>query len=171
MNLSPSLQLPQKLTPQSDGLDLMACFDLDYLCDSNNSRYSIVIGYDEYNECSKSSIFVDSHYMLRPACRALIPTGLKLGLPYGTKFHITSRSGLSTKNGIIVTNSPGKIDQDYIGMIYMSIMNISKVPFKIKHGDRLAQGSLEISTDFIWIPVTELADTVRGEGGIGHTGV
>ena len=171
MNLSPSLQLPQKLTPQSDGLDLMACFDLVDSNEPDNSRYSVITEYNEYNELKKSFIFVDSHYMLRPSCRVLIPTGLKLGLPYGTKFHITSRSGLSTTRGIIVTNAPGKIDQDYVGMVYMSIMNISKAPFKIKHGDRLAQGSLEISTNFTWIPVTELADTFRGEGGIGHTGV
>lgn len=171
MNLSPSLQLPQKLTPQSDGLDLMACFDLDKPDQVTPHWHSKITIYDGYNRYNPETVCEGSTLVLYPFCRALIPTGLKLGLPIGTKFHITARSGLSTKKGIIVTNAPGKIDQDYTGMIYMSITNISYIPFEIKHGDRIAQGSLEISTDFIWIPVTELADTVRGEGGIGHTGV
>ena len=46
---------------------------------------------------------------------ALIPTGLTIALPPGHELQIRSRSSLPLKNGIIVGNSPGTVDEDYRG--------------------------------------------------------
>lgn len=132
--------------------------------------YSMITSYDSYNRSTTVNQPRDTTFKLMPNCRALIPTGFKMGLPLGFKFHICARSGLSTKRGIMVTNAPGKIDRDYIGVVYMTVINVSSVPFEIHHGMRIAQGSLESSLDFNWVPVDELMDTERGEGGFGHTG-
>lgn len=171
INLSHHLSLPQKLTSQADAVDLMACFDLNKPNQVINNYHSIIYGYDVYNKDLKFIQKINDPLILNPFCRVLIPTGLRLGLPLDTRFQIYSRSGISTKKGILVTNQPGKVDQDYTGMVFVSITNISLIPFTINHGDRIAQGSIEQSIDFKWIEVSELQDTDRSSGGFGHTGV
>ena len=106
--------------------------------------------------------------------RVLLPTGLHVAIPDGYELQIRPRSGLSLKNGITVMNSPGTIDSDYRGEIGLIMINTDPIKsFEIKHGDRLAQGILNEVEQIVWEKVNsveELGDTVRGQGGFGHTG-
>jgi dUTP pyrophosphatase len=52
---------------------------------------------------------------IEPGQRALIPTGLAIALPSGYELQIRPRSGLALRNGIVLPNSPGTIDEDYRG--------------------------------------------------------
>ena len=102
--------------------------------------------------------------------RCLVPTGLFVELPAGYEAQIRPRSGLAAKNGITVLNSPGTIDADYRGEIKVILVNLSKEPFLIHHGDRIAQMIIAKHETISWEQVDALNETQRGVGGFGHTG-
>jgi dUTPase len=60
---------------------------------------------------------------------------------------------------------------DYRGEIKIILMNLSKKPFKIFHGDRIAQMVINRFERVSLVSVDSLDDTDRGEGGFGHTGL
>lgn len=107
---------------------------------------------------------------LQPLERRLIPTGLRIALPKGYEAQVRPRSGLALKHGITLLNTPGTIDADYRGEIGVIMVNLSNVPFKITHGDRIAQLVIARFEHAEWNAVESLDETSRGEGGFGHTG-
>ena len=107
---------------------------------------------------------------LRPLERQLIPTGLFIELPVGFEAQIRPRSGLAYKHGISIVNSPGTIDADYRGEIKVLLVNLSDTDFKIVNGDRIAQMVVAKHEAVQWKTVEALGETLRGEGGYGHTG-
>ena len=102
--------------------------------------------------------------------RTLVPTGLFIALPAGAEAQIRPRSGLAFKHGLTVLNSPGTIDADYRGEVKVLLVNLSNEPFIIKNGERIAQMVVAKHEQVQWSEVKELAATVRGVGGFGHTG-
>ena len=102
--------------------------------------------------------------------RTLIPTGLFIELPDGYEAQIRPRSGLAVKQGITCLNTPGTIDSDYRGEVKVILINLSKEPQTINHGDRIAQMVIASVTKAELVLVQELNITTRGEGGFGHTG-
>ncbi len=108
--------------------------------------------------------------VLKPGMRKLIPTGLKIALPKGFELQVRPRSGLAYKHGITVVNTPGTIDADYRGDIGVILINHGDEDFEITPGMRIAQGVVAPVTKATFTPVAELATSVRGEGGFGHTG-
>jgi dUTP pyrophosphatase len=102
--------------------------------------------------------------------RTLIPTGLSIELPEGYEAQIRPRSGLAIKQGLTCLNTPGTIDTDYRGEIKVILINLSKEPQTIQHGDRIAQMVIAKFAKSDLIEVQYLNDTHRGEGGFGHTG-
>ncbi len=107
---------------------------------------------------------------LQPLERRLIPTGLRIALPKGYEAQVRPRSGLALKHGITLLNTPGTIDADYRGEIGVIMVNLSNEPFKITHGDRIAQLVIARFEHADWDIVESLDETSRGEGGFGHTG-
>lgn len=107
---------------------------------------------------------------LKPLERRLIPTGLFIELPEGYEAQIRPRSGLAFKHGITVLNSPGTIDADYRGEIGVILVNLSTDEFVIHDGERICQMVIAQHAHIKWSEVEGLTDTVRGEGGFGHTG-
>jgi len=107
---------------------------------------------------------------LQPGERALIPTGLRIALPEGYEAQIRPRSGLALKHGISLLNTPGTIDADYRGEIRIIMANLGQEPFVIQRGDRIAQMVVAPVTRVEWSIADTLDETVRGEGGFGHTG-
>jgi dUTP pyrophosphatase len=102
--------------------------------------------------------------------RTLIPTGLSIELPEGYEAQVRPRSGLAIKQGLTCLNTPGTIDTDYRGEIKVILINLSKEPQTIQHGDRIAQMVIAKFAKSDLIEVQYLNDTHRGEGGFGHTG-
>jgi dUTP pyrophosphatase len=105
-----------------------------------------------------------------PGGRALIPTGLALALPPGHELQIRPRSGLALKNGIVLPNSPGTIDEDYRGEVQIIIMNAGQAAFTVERGMRIAQAVLAPVVRAVWREADSLDDTDRGAGGFGSTG-
>ncbi|MFO8031061.1 MAG: dUTP diphosphatase [Desulfohalobiaceae bacterium] len=127
-------------TRHSAGLDLRACLEEESLC-------------------------------LQPGAKQTLGCGLALEIVSpGFAGFIFSRSGLGTKQGLVVTQGVGVIDPDYRGEIKVSLLNVSEQPQSISHGQRIAQ--------LLFLPmrqakisiVDSLNHTERGHGGFGHTG-
>lgn len=101
---------------------------------------------------------------------ALIPTSLSIEIPYGYEIQVRPRSGLAAKNGVSVLNTPGTIDSDYRGEVKVILFNFSSENFVVKRGERIAQMVLSKVYPAELIETNELNQSVRGEGGFGHTG-
>jgi len=102
--------------------------------------------------------------------RALIPTGIFIELPEGFEAQIRPRSGLAVKKGISLVNTPGTIDADYRGEIKIILVNLSRDPFTVNDGERIAQMVIARHEKAEWEEVQELNETRRGAGGFGHSG-
>jgi dUTP pyrophosphatase len=83
------------------------------------------------------------------------------------EIQIRPRSGLAAKHGITVLNTPATVDCDYAGEIKVNLINLSREPFKVHAGDRIAQG---VCAFVLQIPSVKVKDVQRGEGGHGSTG-
>jgi dUTP pyrophosphatase len=114
--------------------------------------------------------FLEEEVTLEPGERKLVPTGISIAIPKGFEGQIRPRSGLAIQQGIGVVNGPGTIDADYRGEIGVLLINFSKSPFTIHHGDRIAQMVISRVFRAIFEEVDELPPTGRQEGGFGHTG-
>ena len=112
----------------------------------------------------------DEPMVLAPGERALVPTGIQIALPTGHEGQVRPRSGLAVKHGITVLNSPGTIDADYRGEVKVILVNLGSEPFTITRGERIAQLVVARHETVQWSASDDLAETVRGEGGFGHTG-
>ncbi|MEP7236858.1 MAG: dUTP diphosphatase [Ferruginibacter sp.] len=108
---------------------------------------------------------------LLPLERKLISTGLFIELPEGYEAQIRPRSGMAIKQGITCLNSPGTVDADYRGELKVILINLSKEMQFINHGDRIAQMIIAKTEKAGLILVEQLNESVRGEGGFGHTGI
>jgi len=107
---------------------------------------------------------------LMPGERALVPTGLFLEIPPGYEGQVRPRSGLAIRNGLSMVNAPGTIDCDYRGELRVALINLSREPFEITHGMRIAQLVISPVAHATITEVSELSATVRGAGGFGSTG-
>lgn len=108
---------------------------------------------------------------LEPLQRAMVPTGLFLEIPVGYEVQVRPRSGLAAKKGITVLNTPGTIDADYRGEVKVILVNLSNEPFVVEPGERIAQLVLAKHEVIEWEETDQLAESSRGEGGFGSTGV
>ena len=109
--------------------------------------------------------------IIKPLQRALVPTGLFIELPEGYEAQIRPRSGLAIKSGITVLNTPGTIDCDYRGEVKVILVNLSDHDFTVHHGDRICQMVIAKYEKAELQQVDILSDSVRSDGGFGHTGV
>lgn len=103
--------------------------------------------------------------------RALVPTGLYFQIPEGYEIQVRPRSGLAAKHGLSVLNTPGTIDHGYTGEVKVILVNLSKDPYTIEPGERIAQLVLASTSQMELMEVSEvISETGRGEAGFGSTG-
>lgn len=108
---------------------------------------------------------------LEPGQRALVATGVRIALPDGYVAFVVPRSGLAAKHGITIVNAPGTVDAGYRGEIKVSLLNTDAAQaYDVAVGDRIAQLIVMPVPRVTFIPVDELPDSTRGEGGFGSTG-
>ena len=105
-----------------------------------------------------------------PLGRALVPTGLTIALPPGHELQVRARSGLALREGLLVANGPGTVDEDYRGEVGVILLNAGDRPVTITRGMRIAQAVLAPVTRGAWQEVDALPETRRGAGGFGSTG-
>lgn len=107
---------------------------------------------------------------IAPSQTYAVATGLSIELPPGYEAQIRPRSGLAFKHSITIPNSPGTIDPAYRGEIKVILLNLGSAPFVIAPGDRVAQ-MIVAKYEAVEFVEADLADSQRGEGGFGSSGV
>jgi dUTP pyrophosphatase len=135
------LPLPEYQSEQAAGLDLLA------------------------------AVSAEAPVTIAPGERAAIDTGLIIALPPGTEGQVRPRSGLASRHGVTVLNSPGTIDADYRGEVRVILVNLGHDPFTVERGMRIAQLTIGPSIRGVICEVPSLDETTRGVGGFGSTGL
>lgn len=113
---------------------------------------------------------IDAPITLGSLERTAVPTGIAIALPDGYEAQVRPRSGLAAKHGVTVVNAPGTIDADYRGEIKVLLVNLSREPYAIQPGDRIAQLVIAPYSQATLVLAETLEATTRGEGGFGSTG-
>ena len=101
---------------------------------------------------------------------AMIPLGFAMALPDNYEAQVRPRSGLGSKFGVTLPNSPGTIDADYRGEVLVPLINHGREPFVIEPNMRIAQMIIAPVVQASFEVVEELDETPRGSGGFGSTG-
>ena len=109
---------------------------------------------------------------LAPGERSLVATGVAIGLPAGYVGLVHPRSGLATKHGIGIVNTPGTIDSGYRGELKVCLINLDPTEsVTLPAGSRIAQLVIQEVTTAQFIQVQELDETERSDKGFGSTGI
>ncbi|MDP2908795.1 MAG: dUTP diphosphatase [Nanoarchaeota archaeon] len=123
---------------------------------------------------TKGSVGVDLHsaetFTLNPGEFRKVSTGIKVAVPPGYEGQVRPRSGLAASHGVSIVNTPGTLDSDYRGLLYVLLINHGPNYVHIKKGDRIAQLVVNKVELFDWEVSEKLDETERGESGFGHTG-
>ncbi|MCR4689674.1 MAG: dUTP diphosphatase [Saccharofermentans sp.] len=133
-------------------------------------------------------LYAAEDVIVKPGTSVLVPTGLKMAIPYGYEVQIRPRSGISLKTPLRVPNSPGTIDCGYRDEVNVIIYNASikdsdeiytlndkgvkHGTYKISKGDRIAQMVIA-KVEYCSFDEVETLDGIgedRG-GGFGSSGV
>lgn len=107
---------------------------------------------------------------IAPGEIVLIPSGFAVALPPAYELQVRPRSGLAIRHGITIVNAPGTIDADYRGEIKIGLVNLSRKPYTVERGHRIAQLVLAPVCQARLRVTEQLEETRRGDGGFGHTG-
>ena len=107
---------------------------------------------------------------LAPGERALVPTGLAVAIPAGYAGYVQPRSGLATKHGISIVNTPGLVDSGYRGELLVNLLNTDpRERFVVEPGMRIAQLVVLAVPEVEPVEVDELPDSDRGDRGFGSS--
>jgi dUTP pyrophosphatase len=110
------------------------------------------------------------HVILEPGERALVNTGLAVAIPDGYAGFVQPRSGLATRHGITVVNSPGLVDSGYRGELRVVLLNTdAREPFTVEPGMRIAQLVVLPVPAVSLLEVDELVESDRGVRGFGSS--
>ena len=108
--------------------------------------------------------------VLQPGEIRVVPCGFSMALPPGYEAQVRPRSGLASRHGVTLVNTPGTIDSDYRGEVMVPLINLGRSPFVVERGMRIAQMVVLPVPPVRLVEVDELDATERGGGGFGHTG-
>jgi len=113
---------------------------------------------------------LDAPLTLEPGQRALVPTGIAIGLPAGTVGLVCARSGLAVRHGLTLSNGVGVIDSDYTGEVMVGLVHLGAEPYTVADGERIAQLLVIPALTAEIEETVALTATARGAGGFGSTG-
>ena len=127
-----------------------------------------------YPTDSGFDLYSTEEITIEPFGRELVPTGLRFDIPDGYEIQVRSKSGLALKQGLMVLNSPGTVDQGYTGEIKVIVFNTSKNSVIITKGQKIAQAVVCPVVSGKWlelIQVDNIEDKDRSDKGFGSTGI
>jgi dUTP pyrophosphatase len=105
-----------------------------------------------------------------PGERAVVGTGLAVAIPEGHAGFVQPRSGLASRHGITIVNTPGLVDSGYRGELRVVLLNTDRdEAFVVEPGMRIAQLVVLPVAEPDPIEVNELPATERGVRGFGSS--
>ena len=124
-----------------------------------------------YEHDAAYDLMAAEELVIEPLGRAVVGTGLALGLPPGLAALTLPRSGLAARHGISIVNAPGLIDPGYRGEVRVILLNTDRdEAFRVAVGDRIAQLLFLPLTKVDLVVTDELDETERGPHGFGSSG-
>ena len=146
--IRPKAKLPTRAHQLDAGLDL-------YYCPNDDKK-----------------LYNTQNFHIPPKASRLIPTGIKVEIPYGYMLEIKNKSGIAYKRQLLV--GACVIDPGYNGEVYINLHNIGAETQVMKEGDKIAQA---VMIPIIHCGVEEVETdqflnfhSKRGDGGFGSTG-
>jgi dUTP pyrophosphatase len=161
-------------------------FDLKELEDDfKNYSPKIELGYNKLSDDAVTPVYnyeSDSGFDLHstvdleiPALgRVLVPTGLSFDIKDGFEIQVRSKSGLALKQGLMVLNSPGTVDNGYTGEVQVIVFNTNNHKVTIPKGMKVGQAVLCPVLNGKWVDLirrNKINEKERGENGFGSTGI
>ena len=124
-----------------------------------------------YEHDAAYDLMAAEELVIEPLGRAVVGTGVALGLPQGLAALTLPRSGLAARHGISIVNAPGLIDPGYRGEVRVILLNTDRhEAFRVAVGDRIAQLLFLPLTKVDLAATDELDQTERGPQGFGSSG-
>lgn len=127
-----------------------------------------------YETDSGFDLYSVEEIVFLPFERKLVPTGLVFDIPDGTEIQVRTKSGLAIKQGLMVLNSPGTVDQGYTGEVKVILMNMNNFEVTVNKSQKVAQGVLCPVYAGKWVnlgEVNEINEKDRSSNGFGSTGI
>jgi len=162
-----NVKVPHRAHPHDSGMDFFVPeFDEKFINDFNAKEQNIKHGVQ-----IKPG---DKAITLKPGQGMLMPSGVKVEVPIGWEAVFQDKSGVASKNGIII--GAKVIDTYYDGEVHINVWNVSNIDAVIKPGDKIVQLTLHPVGNAGWITVPESElyremreEEHRGDGGFGST--
>lgn len=155
---------------ERDMQDYVPKIDLVY----TKSNESAVSPKYAYESDSGFDLYSTEEMVIESFNRKLIPTGLHVDIPEGYEIQVRSKSGLALKEGLMVLNSPGTVDQGYTGEIQVILFNTTNQSKVIEKGQKIAQAVVCPVVSGKWVKLVEktsLNEKDRNNNGFGSTGI
>ena len=109
--------------------------------------------------------------LIYPNERMLIPTGLTLDIPKGYSVRLHVRSSVALKKGLLLANSTGIIDSDYVDPLYFMLVNTGNTARQVLSDERYVQAELIKTLNHSLEEISEAPEQKTDrEGGFGSTG-
>lgn len=113
-----------------------------------------------------------------PGRTELVGTGLAFEIPDGYFGLVAPRSGLGSRYGLTLANTPSVIDSGYRGEVKLALHKLAPmdsddalgVGYHVERGERVAQMLILPVAECEFEEVEELSETDRGSGGFGSSG-
>ena len=111
------------------------------------------------------------NYCVHPSESKIVPTGIKVEIPYGFMLEIKNKSSVAAKKQLLV--GACVVDSGYDGEVFVNLHNVGSESRTIQPGQKIAQAVLipvepcvvtECGTD------TLNDNSTRGAGALGSTG-
>jgi dUTP pyrophosphatase len=108
--------------------------------------------------------------VIGPGERAMVGTGLAVAIPEGHAGFVQPRSGLASRHGITIVNTPGLVDSGYRGELRIILLNTdAREEFVVEPGMRIAQLVVVPVVSAEPVEVEELPESERGVRGFGSS--
>jgi len=128
-------------------------------------------GIDLFYCPDKKHALYGTNYCVHPSESKIVPTGIKVEVPYGFMLEIKNKSSVAAKKQLLV--GACVVDSGYNGEVFVNLHNVGAESRVIQPGQKIAQGVLipvepcvvvECGTD------TLNENSTRGTGALGSTG-
>lgn len=127
-----------------------------------------------YHHCGDAclDLCADEDYDLKPNERKAISTGIAIQIPENYEGQVRPRSGMASKFGISVLNTPGTIDSNYRGEVKVILINLSDEIFSVKKRMKISQLKISPVPQVNVIVVNKLDENLeRGDKGFNSSGL
>lgn len=150
------------------GSEQAACFDIHAFLQDGDK---IVLWSDSAKK-ETYRVVSQGRIVIYPSERILIPTGLIFNIQKGYSLRLHARSGQTFKQGLVLANSEGIIDSDYVLETKCIMMNVAETNAVIFNGDRICQAELVPVQQVTFLEQTQPPEPKTDrQGGFGSTGV